>query len=283
MGNPKLGIFGNCQGAEIERLFLIHKPLLERFDLVPIKPVYLMTTDDREALAASMPQFDSFVCQLIGRHFDPVSTDALRSASRGRFLVFPSLFFAGHLPDLMHFRPGAIEGSPTSYHSTIIASAFDKGLTETDATAIYEDPAAISYPFLAENYWKGIAELRARELECDVTVSDFIARTGPSARLFHTMNHPNHAVIRHVANQLLDRLGVEPIPESPLDRLAMIKWPITGSVANLFGIAKESLFPLGKSTSTIAELVHDYFQFYRDNLHVLETNRTQLHPKWLSI
>jgi hypothetical protein len=97
------------------------------------------------------------------------------------------------------------------------------------------------------------------------------------------MNHPNHAVIRHVANQLLDRLGVEPIPESPLDRLAMIKWPITGSVANLFGIAKESLFPLGKSTSTIAELVHDYFQFYRDNLHVLETNRTQLHPKWLSI
>jgi hypothetical protein len=146
MGNPKLGIVGNCQGAEIERLFLIHKPLLERFDLVPIKPVYLMTTDDREALAASMPQFDSFVCQLIGRHFDPVSTDALRSASRGRFLVFPSLFFAGHLPDLMHFRPGAIEGSPTSYHSTIIASAFDKGLTERTRRRSMKTPQRFPIP-----------------------------------------------------------------------------------------------------------------------------------------
>ena len=283
MGKPKLGIFGNCQGAEIERLFSVHKPLLERFELVPIKPVYLMTTDDRTALSRSMQQFDVFVCQLIGANFDPVSTDALKAVSRGLFLVFPSLFFAGHLPDLMHFRPGAIEGSPTSYHSTIIASAFDKGLSESDTVAIYEDRAGLSYPFLAENYWAGIAELRDREKVCDVTVSDFIARMGPSSRLFHTMNHPNHAVMRHVANQILDLLKVAPMPESPIDRLAMIKWPVTGAVANLFGIAKESVFPFGKASTNVAELVRDYFQFYRSRPDILEINRSRLHPKWLGI
>jgi hypothetical protein len=283
MVKSRIGIFGNCQGAEIERLFSAHKPLLERFELVPIKPVYLMTMDDRASLANSMHEFDVFVCQLIGANFDSVSTDALKAASRGRFLVFPSLFFAGHLPDLMHFRPGAIEGSPTSYHSTIIASAFDKGLAESDAVGIYEDRAGLSYPFLAENYWNGIAELRDREKVCDVTVSDFIARMGPSSRLFHTMNHPSHAVMRHVANQILDRLSVAPVPESPVDRLAMIKWPVTGAVANLFGIAKESVFPLGKATATVAELVRNYFEFYRSRPDILEMNRGRLHPKWLAI
>ncbi len=280
---PKLGIFGNCQADEIGRLFSLHRPLLEKYELIRTKPVFLMTQQDREQFVGSAVALDIFICQFTGENYAPATTENLRKRVKGRVLEFPSLWFSGHLPDLFYPTGNTVNGAPSSYHSAIIASAFDRGLSQAQTESIYEHPGAISYHFLSENYWHGLAELRRREQRCDVTVSDIIIKSGPGIRMFHTMNHPNRAIILHVANQLLRLLAVQPIDDDGEDHMNAIAWPITAAAANLFGVVKERPFSFGSKAISLSAMIEAYFRWYRNNPTILQENRDHLHPPWLAI
>jgi len=284
IAKPRIGLFGNCQAAEIQRLFSGHRPLLDRCELVPIKPVYLMSIEEREQFMSVVPTLDILFCQFTTTNYAPTTTDNIRAVATGQVLELPSMHFTGHLPDIMYLKPGTGDGAPTSYHSTIIASGFAKRLTERDVEAFYDDAGALSYSFLAENYWAGIAELKRREERCAFTISDYVAKQGPARRLFHTMNHPERGIIHHVANQILAHLNVSGIDTQEADRLATIQWPVTAAVANLFGVSKERLFSFGSSVSKIplSKMISDYFSFYRSHPVAIEANAGKLNPAWLS-
>lgn len=62
----------------------------------------------------------------------------------------------------------------------------------------------------ASRYAESQRILREKESECDVKVADFIDAHHKDTLLFFTQNHPGLPVLRHVAEQIITRLGYDP-------------------------------------------------------------------------
>lgn len=73
--------------------------------------------------------------------------------------------------------------------------------------------------------------LKKREEETDIVVSNFIAENLEHTRLFYTQNHPTNAVFSFCVNQIVDLLGIRPLPVNDIlpDNFSQLPgcWPIS--------------------------------------------------------
>lgn len=150
-----------------------------------------------------------------------------------------------------------------------------------ETSAIFTEPGAMTAEFLQQNFVRNIAELRTRESQCQIVCTDMIEKNASSARLFYVMNHPHVSVLYFVMQQLMNAVGVEPLPESILTRYAgalnLVKWPITASVVTEFQLPfRQDEFELHGRTVPLQEFVRLYFDYYAANPAALEKHIPQL-------
>ena len=114
-----------------------HEPFTQRFDIVPFKPVYLMTRDDAASLEAEMHNVDLFIAQLISPNYLPPGTSGLRSRMQetGKALFFQIAWFNAYNPEMTYLKINGrnFQGAFGDYHSQIVFDAFCSGLTVDQA------------------------------------------------------------------------------------------------------------------------------------------------------
>lgn len=279
----RVAVFGNCQAKQIERLLGAHAPFTERHELVVIAPCYEMSTADRAGFIETIKTIDVLLCQHTTEAYAPADSETIRANCRGQILEFPSIWFSGHMPDVTYFHnaDGSHIVNWPQYHSRIIASAFVRGLSIFTARDLLFDKRTIPADYVRRNYDDGIAHLRLREGRCDFLVTDFIQ---PHSRTFHVMNHPDVLVLTHVANGLLDRLGVVRIDYPINDELGTNRLPITGAAARALGMKVDEydVIFLNERLSTL-EMIEKFYAFYDLRPDLIEANRPLLCPEWLDI
>jgi len=252
-----------------------HAPLLERYEVVQLKPIHEMTEQDRAAMPALVASLDVFLFQEIGPSMHPADTAHLMQFLSGRAISFPSMWFAGHLPDMVYFRDEAgskICGADYVYHSLVIAACYLNELSVSQAVDFFLDPEAIDPAYLLANYRAGLDELRRREVNCEITITDMIDEKGPSWRGFHVMNHPCGDLLGHVFNQALTLLDVAPMEHSG-DPLSYMRWPISGAVKRAFGTPGPAEFVGSEGPVPLREMVAGFYAIYDRNPEILAHNR----------
>lgn len=263
-------IFGNCQADAISGLLETHRPFTDAYDIVPIKPVYLMTAEEKAAVSELMPTIDLFVAQPVGPDYLAPGTLGLKALlpKSARTLLMPVAWFNAYNPDMQWLRKkdGTLLSGPYgNYHSTIIVDAYKAGWSIGRAVDAFNGHTTRTDA--AENLAANFAELRRRETILDITISHEIERTFRSRHLFSTVNHPNLYLQDYVTDRILEHIAVDPLPESARDRrdpLGDVIWPVTENRSRALDLEFRAPDFIVKGASvSIRTFVEESYKFYR--------------------
>lgn len=197
----KLLVVGNCQarpiGAILERSGL--------FELLPPITLHLATAEDAETDQAKIKEADVVLAQKTANDFHRVDlrSSVLRE-KHNKALVWPNVFYSGQQPYIRYFThasEGRLLGPLEAMHDLRI---FSRWLVSRGVV----DEAILDESFANRVAESSLAQLKNREAGCDVTISEYLEREAKcSSLLFFTFNHPNNAVLWHLALKILDALG----------------------------------------------------------------------------
>jgi hypothetical protein len=193
-------VFGNCQAKALEHVLSAYTPFARRFTTTAFPPVHEIQPDTIAKVHASAERCDLLVVQRISEGYRGlgVGTNTLISLARRATCVrWPDAYWSGYFPDQFYLRDShgkAVVNGPFDYHDRAILNAFASGLGVNQTV---ERLADSEQPLRAEE-WTALAteSLRTRELECDATISAFVASNFDRGLLFFTINHPTNIVLR---------------------------------------------------------------------------------------
>jgi len=283
----RIGFFGNCQADQFERILAKYGPLTDKFDVVPVKPVYMMTVAERQLfLDCTVPSLDVIVTQHIGDAYKPSTTENILKCLKlnAEVIYFPSIWFDAHIPDIfwMHAPTGlSVPIAPATYHSRLIAHGYTEGLSVAEVAERFGSSDFYDPNFLDSTFQSNMEALSTREKSCDLVCVDFIADGFDSRCMLHTMNHPDISVLFWLMQQLMKILGVEALPDNLRAKyahaLAEIKWPIAASVREHFAMKfRRDQLILGGVPVTAAKFTEMYFEYYRANDALVDAHRQDL-------
>ncbi|MEM1375773.1 MAG: WcbI family polysaccharide biosynthesis putative acetyltransferase [Pseudomonadota bacterium] len=197
----KVVIVANCQARAIN--WLIEAPGITRFNPIII---HLSKQDDEQAHNGIFDQADLIIAQRVDENYpvNHLKTSRLKNDYGGKTLVIPNLYFTGQTPDLFvlrdkNYKP--IIGPLDTYHHKSIYDFWTWGINIEEATQKFVQG---DHPlFCREVGEKSLRELRARENDTDIVVSDFIGDHWLSERLFFVFNHPNLQMLRLLATRVI--------------------------------------------------------------------------------
>jgi hypothetical protein len=210
---PILLVYGNCQAGGVSAI-LGSDPALS----VAYSVRYLPSFDDRVPGSRDLPLDVVGRTLLLLEQFDPNPfpfRDHL--PAHCKTVVFPSVDLSLLWP-LRCVNPFNDEGSeefPWGHYpegDRVIINCVQRGLSADETLAYYLAHAHEELPNLSRYLEIEKARLRAREANCDLTMSDFIFSGFCAENLFWCAYHPTMSPLRELCNRLVST--VEPaLPE----------------------------------------------------------------------
>jgi|LGVF01.2.fsa_nt_gb hypothetical protein len=203
----KILYIGNCQSKPLNT---ISKMLCEkkgaRFFSINHKLLLVNPSKAEEIIN----NCDLIISQPLSDRFDHYSTKSMKERFGERFIVIPNLFFQGYFPDLTYSgNEGQRNLSPIGdYHSALAIASFKLGVTSDRAVRVYNNQDFWSDPITSNIPNESLKELKVREVECDIKVSDFVEEYYRSRPLFFTVNHPTSILFKCMVERIFDFLGV---------------------------------------------------------------------------
>ncbi|MGB5133799.1 MAG: WcbI family polysaccharide biosynthesis putative acetyltransferase [Prochlorococcaceae cyanobacterium] len=200
----RIAITGNCQA----------RPLAEAIRRIGINTeitstiiVHLVQDEDEALHAENLRSSDLIFAQRVtdGYPCKFVRLSALRAKYPGKVLSFPNLYCSSYNPELTYVRTSGkrpLAGPFGDYHIKTLHDAFLKGSSVDNAVQSHLDPDynEAVYGLAVE---KSLEELRQRELDTDIQISEWIQQHLWMQRLFFTFNHPSYRLICELACRLL--------------------------------------------------------------------------------
>ena len=198
----KICILGNCQAQHLEMMLSFGNKTLS-IDRLP--PVFDLKLEDKDKIYNALHQADVIFAQRIANEFGLtfISSNELRIHFGNKIVVWPNIYFDGIFPGIQyiyHNKFGKLLGPLGDYHFSQIYQSHKLGMSVQDAVVAFSgngvfhktpDPIGLS-----------LEQLRERELECDVQISDYLESNWRNRRLNYTPNHPTN----HVLGEMLTRL-----------------------------------------------------------------------------
>jgi hypothetical protein len=224
------------------------------------------TAAHRDKVRARLDSFDRVIVEPSVLRRDPV----MAGIDPSRLVQLPTLAFHGYHPDLtlLWSEGKALSGPNGSAHSMIAYLAFETGIDERGAVALFREDVFDACGYFRQ--WEpGRARLLAdfREYGFDLSAA-FVewSRRGP---FMHSIIHPHVECLRDVAKLILARLGMEVLDTQmlPVDNLAAGEGsPVYPEIAVRLGIRGSYLFKLGKSYQVVElpQYVALAYDHYRD-------------------
>ncbi|HZV72984.1 MAG TPA: WcbI family polysaccharide biosynthesis putative acetyltransferase [Conexibacter sp.] len=284
----RLVVVGNCQAKALELMLSTNDAFATRFELVSFPPVHeipdAMVPELHRAVAAAavvVPQrVDEGYRDGVG-----LGTETLaRIAGTATVLRWPSVYWAGYVPDLFYLRDAAgqpVVDGPFDYHDRAILEAYAAGDDVRRTCELLEDPGRPSDA--AAWAASATAELDVRGRGCDVEVASFIAAHFREQLLFFTMNHPANRMLAFIAQRLIDLLGLPGAVDAgrmPAEVLGSTFYPLHTCHVRALGLEFGSTATAGSVPFRIrgverpaAAAVQAFFDYYDANPQLVELNR----------
>ena len=275
-------VFGNCQGALLARLLCTSKFGKRHLINVPVKPVHLLSYKDIEKIYQKISDADLFIYQKVSHLYSAFATERLLEALKPRAISynFPVCYFRGYTPELVYLKKeGRTVRTPniSDYHNINFMRIYCAGGTEKQALYELHDIENYAASFIYRCVEASINELRRRECKLDTSISDFIMNNWQKQLLFYTINHPNIAVIVHIANQILKILGENLLAKKEVEDISN---PLSTTLVPMYksircrikNISADGTVYVQKTKLKIEDYVNAVFSYYKENDSLIHEN-----------
>jgi hypothetical protein len=207
----RVTVIANCQARPVaDYLRLLGRDV----EIVDIVITHLAKEADAARLEQAAAKSDFIFAQLVQPNYPVplVRSSALKERYGDRVVLWPNIFFKGQTPDLCYVTAAGgarVHGPLGEYHSRPIVDAWREGLTVEQAERRLTS-GQIDTTGLRDLVTGSLEELRQRERQCSVGVTDLITERWRSRRFFFTFNHPVSDLLLAIAQRLLTCAGKPP-------------------------------------------------------------------------
>ncbi len=284
-------IYGNCQVEPLREILEKNGNFTKSYRFLDLEPVHLLDESDVVDLEAKIAQTDLFIHQIVSDSYQGIEqfgTNYLRSrlASGSKAIAIPGAYFTGYHPATINLKDG--DGNkinePCDYHDVNLLYLFDKGKSVTETIELIQQEDFYQPEYVLDNLAVTLKELRRREVELDVSISDFIEQNYREQKLFHTLNHPGVLVLSYLANGILELLEI-PVnnQSSQSEVLDFTAFPIYPSVAKALKLefTIKPQYSIKGETLSLVEAVTLFFDFYKENPELVKLNILQHQEKYM--
>jgi len=281
-------VVGNCQAKALELMLATNEAFAERFELVSFPAVHEIPDATVPELHRAVAEAAVVIPQRIDEGYRDsigLGTETIASvAGDAAVLRWPSVYWAGYVPDLFYLRDAAgapVVDGPFDYHDRTILNAYAAGLDVAGACELLADPEQPSDALGWAD--RATAELDVRGQGCEIHVASFIAERFREELLFFTMNHPANRLLAHMAGQVLEQLGlpgsVDPVRLGPDDLLGSTFYPLHANHVRALGLRFGATCMAGAVPFKIRGVVHEaadavqlFFDYYAAHSRLVELN-----------
>lgn len=283
-------LYGNCQIEPLQDLLKSNINFANNYHFIDLDPVHLLTTRNVGDLEAKIAKTDLFIYQLVSDDYQGIEqfgTNYLCAnlPSEAKSIAIPGAYFTGYHPATINLKDG--EGNkitePCDYHDVNLLYLFDLGKTVTETIDLIQQADFYQSEYVLNNLDITLNELRRREEDLDISISDFIEQNYRQAKLFHTINHPGVGVLTYLANRILESLELATEPNLPQSEvLNFTAFPIYPSVAKALKLdfVTKPQYTIKGETFNLKQAVELFFDFYAENRELVKLNIIQHQEKY---
>ena len=283
-------IYGNCQVEPLRELLEKNSNFTKSYQFIDLEPVHLLNESNIADLEAKIAQTDVFIHQVVSDYYQGIEqfgTNYLRSrlASKSKAIAIPGAYFTGYHPAAIELKDG--DGNkitePCDYHDVNLLYLFDKGKTVKETIDLIQQDDFYQPEYVLDNLAATLKELRRRETELEISISDFIEQNYQQQKLFHTFNHPGVVLLSYLANCIVELLDI-PINEGlqQSEVLYFTAFPIYPSVAKALKLefTSQPQYSIRGETLSLKQAVTLFFDFYSENTELVKFNILQHQEKY---
>ncbi|MBW4464201.1 MAG: hypothetical protein KME07_02020 [Pegethrix bostrychoides GSE-TBD4-15B] len=247
----KFFVIANCQQSPLVSILRYNGIDIESFS----KPIHLVNRDDAEEIRRRAASSDAVIIQynqssmLTELELDPASIQA----SCQRVCVIPNIYTGINHPTFITFSSMLSSLSDEGknlikrlavglYYDCLPHAALSLDIPLHELTGVIEN-TTLSSPSLILEY---LSELRTREKNCNVKISDYLESNACKSYLFYSLNHPVNDVLRELCSRILNyyelsndlKIRVKPY-------LSNYRLPIYPFVSKALGLSGKPNWPFG--------------------------------------
>ena len=222
----KCVVLANCQGDAIAKI-LRRQPEYSELFTTEYACNYEYVRDGSPIPITMFENADLVVYQPLGGEIYQGLMEWLCTMGiHDRAISFPYIYNAGAF--------AMYEEGDKVYGSSPVLAIRDLGFAEIEKMIA---GMAIDFKILPR-YTDSMAEMKRRELGCDVAVSGEIERFIEKEQIFYTQNHVSNRILLPVVNAVLDKIGIQAISIEQAGEEAMVDftWPLSPYEINAYGL-----------------------------------------------
>lgn len=277
----KVLVIGNCQARPLTAIMAS----CSLFQMLSPIILHLSSDAERDVHESAITQADLIVAQRTSDDFNPnhLRSASIREKFRTKVIIWPNVFFLGQTPKLRylnHKQHGRIFGPLDAYHDLHILNDWYYNRTGDEfkfCNKSDDEIAALS-----------LMELREKEKECDIIISDIIEKNYKTEPLFFTFNHPMYSMLAEVVHRIFQLINLEfqVINDPTTEPLGKIRPPNIfsdmGQISTIFqGVDTARTYPQQTKLFTASELRENFWSHYdkiRDQ--IIDYNNLTVTPRY---
>lgn len=217
-GRPVV-VWGNCQAEPTADL--LRAPLVAAgCEIVDVPAVFLAGEDDVRRVREVLRDAAALISQPVRDEYATPGCGTRQLAAEmppdARLITFPVAFDTRAFPYQVNAHDGdghRVTAPITDYHDLRIIDAAARGWSVDETLERWPQPTADAVRRTTE---ASRSELRRREQDIDVRVSDLLDELGP--RALFTITHPTNALLAAQAGRILAALGLPDDPPAAPER-----------------------------------------------------------------
>lgn len=284
--------FGNCQILSINPLIATSNNICQKYLLINIPPVHTLGKEEQMNGIRQdvLRKVDLFIYQYIkadNKFSEKLSIDYIISFLKNtcKKICIPNCYFTGYFPQYIpnKYNPRPITDEPGSdplpYGDKNIQNLWESLSVEEIQTKLH-DENFYSIEEVQENAEKSLEELRNREKNCNVVISDYIDQHYKTEYLFYTPNHVSNHLLKELMIRVFRLIGIDcsDIKEDQAWENSGRQMPIYPSVKKSLGLTfnKDTFIwnrVLKKEPSNLDEYVEAYVQYCKPEWEKQRRNR----------
>ena len=284
--------YGNCQVEPLKEILSNSINFSDKYQIIPLPPVHLLDKSHVGDLEQKIALADLFVYQLVSDNYQGIEqfgTNYLcdRLSAEAQKIAIPGAYFTGYHPATINLKDaeGNKINEPCDYHDVNLLYLFERDKTVAETVDILQQDNFYQSEYILNNLEITLNELRRREQTLDINISNFIKQNYQKQKLFHTINHPNIAVLNHIAKTILKILD---LPTNLSDKqdfteaLDFTDFPIYPAVANALNLqfSVPLQYKIKGEILDLKQAIELFFDFYAANKDLVKLNILQHQEKY---
>ncbi len=223
-------IYGNCQTGMLRKILMFNPYFVNKFFFIVIPAICDYNAGEemrklwRTLLAHDefWKEIDLFLCQKVSesnRFCSDLATDNLvrKLSSKCQVITIMNIFFDGYFIQRTENRNNIMKEIHQSglfpFGDMFVDELIKKGFKEEEILEQIQDENFIAPEVIDQAVNQSLSELKRREKEADVVISDYIELGYRERQLFYSPNHPVNTVLIEYARRIIRYMG---LPDSEI-------------------------------------------------------------------